>query len=135
MFKINKLFGLYNFSCWFLWRPECFCWWYNYIQFTEGFAMELYSHYRFFLRLMWLKWIQVVFSLFIVFTLSFPSCFFSLCQSYYRHFVGEMVSHGLNQWWSFWWEGRANPRELKCKQYAWLTRMGGARIHPFPDFI
>lgn len=27
-----------------------------------------------------------------------------------------MLSQGLKQWWSTWWEGRANPGELRCMQ-------------------
>jgi len=46
-----------------------------------------------------------------------------------------MVRHGLKQWCSTWWEGRANPRELRCKQCIWVTWRAGARIHPFqPSF-
>ena len=44
--------------------------------------------------------------------------------------VLEMLSHGLKQWWSTWWEGRANPGELSCMQCTEWWR-GGARIHPF----
>jgi len=28
--------------------------------------------------------------------------------------VVDMLRHGLNQWLSTWWEGRANPVELRC---------------------
>ena len=46
--------------------------------------------------------------------------------------VVKMLSHGLSQWLSTWWEGRANPIELRCLQYTWVSRRGGTRIHPFP---
>ena len=49
--------------------------------------------------------------------------------------VAEMLSHGLKQWWSTWWEGRANPWVLRCMQCTWLTGRAGARIHPFPDLM
>jgi len=42
--------------------------------------------------------------------------------------VVEMLSHSLNQWLSTWWEGRANPEELRCMQCTWVTGRGGARI-------
>ena len=32
-------------------------------------------------------------------------------------------------------EGRTNPGELRWTQCSWMTRRGGARIHPFPDLI
>ena len=46
--------------------------------------------------------------------------------------VVEVLSHGLKQWLSTWWEGRANPGELRCKQCTWVTGRSEARIHPFP---
>ena len=49
--------------------------------------------------------------------------------------VAEVPSHGLKQWLSTWWEGRANPGELRCMQCTWVTVRGGARIHPFPGLI
>jgi len=30
--------------------------------------------------------------------------------------IVEMLNHGLKQWLSTWWEGRANPGELRCIQ-------------------
>ena len=47
--------------------------------------------------------------------------------------VMAMLSHGLKQWLSTWWEGRANPGELRCMQCTWVTRRGEARIHLFLD--
>jgi len=35
--------------------------------------------------------------------------------------VVEMLSHSLKLWWSTWWEGRANPEELRCMQSPWVT--------------
>ena len=45
-------------------------------------------------------------------------------------YVVEMLSHGLKQWLSTWWEGGADPGELRCMQCSWVTRRGGARICP-----
>ena len=36
--------------------------------------------------------------------------------------VAEMWSHGLKQWLSTWWEGRASPGELRCMQCSSVTR-------------
>jgi len=49
--------------------------------------------------------------------------------------VVEMLSDGLKQWLNTWWEGRANPGELRCKQCSWVTGSGRPRIHPLPDLI
>ena len=43
--------------------------------------------------------------------------------------VVDMLSHGLKQWLSTWWEGRANPGELRCMQCSWVT---GSQDPPLP---
>lgn len=47
----------------------------------------------------------------------------------------EMPSLNLKKWWGTWWEGRANPRELRCMQCTWMTARGRASSHPFPVLI
>mgnify|MGYP001858796106 CR=1 FL=1 len=51
------------------------------------------------------------------------------CSRYNGHLqcygVVEMLSCGLKQWLSSWWEGRANPEDLRCMQYSWVTRRAG----------
>jgi len=45
--------------------------------------------------------------------------------SFVKSLQMEMVRHGLKQWLSTWWEGRANPGELRCMQCTpeWLKGM------------
>ena len=47
--------------------------------------------------------------------------------------IVEMLSHGLNQWLSTRWDGRASPGELRHMQCPWVTRRGGGRILPRPN--
>ena len=46
-----------------------------------------------------------------------------------------MQCQGFKQWCRTWWKGRANRGEPRCMQCSWVAGSGGARIHPFPDFI
>ena len=48
-----------------------------------------------------------------------------------RPYVVGMLSHGLKQWLSTWEEGR----DLRCEQWTWVTRRGGARIHCLPELV
>ena len=47
-----------------------------------------------------------------------------------RNDVAEILSQGLKQSLSTWWEGRANPVELKCMQCTCANGRGRARILP-----
>jgi len=43
-----------------------------------------------------------------------------------------MLRHGLKKWWSTWWEGRANPGELRCRQCTWVIGKGWSQDPALP---
>ena len=50
-----------------------------------------------------------------------------ICSIIFRKHVNiaEMLSHGMNQWLSTCWEGRANPGELRYMQWTEWPEGGG----------
>jgi len=48
---------------------------------------------------------------------------------FFFELIAELLSHGLKQWLSTWWQGRAKPGELRYMQCTWVTGRGGARIY------